>query len=81
MKADIAEMKISITMWGAKKGNWIEFYTDIKEIIDNLGYEHTHIGIKNGKFSSGKNEISQSWIEKGNRLIEVEPGVWIDPGF
>jgi hypothetical protein len=54
LKADIAEMKISITMWGAKKGNWIEFYTDIKEIIDNLGYEHTHIGIKNGKFSSGK---------------------------
>ena len=27
------------------------------------------------------NEITQSWIEKGNRLIEVEPGVWIDPGF
>ena len=27
------------------------------------------------------NEISQSWIDKGNRLIEVEPGVWIDPGF
>ena len=27
------------------------------------------------------NEITQHWIDKGNRLIEVEPGVWIDPGF
>lgn len=26
-------------------------------------------------------EITQHWIDKGNRLIEVEPGVWIDPGF
>ncbi|MCR5628172.1 hypothetical protein [Eubacterium sp.] len=27
------------------------------------------------------NEIRQSLRDKGNRLIEVEPGVWIDPGF
>lgn len=27
------------------------------------------------------NEITQHWIDKGNRLIEVEPGVWIDSGF
>lgn len=26
-------------------------------------------------------EITQHWIDKGNRLIEVEPGVWIDLGF
>lgn len=26
-------------------------------------------------------EITQHWIDKGNRLTEVEPGVWIDPGF
>ncbi|MBP3279988.1 MAG: hypothetical protein J6I58_08960 [Eubacterium sp.] len=26
-------------------------------------------------------ETSQHWIDKGNRLIEVEPGIWIDPGF
>ena len=26
-------------------------------------------------------EIANSWIEKGNRLIEVEPGIWIDPGY
>ena len=27
------------------------------------------------------NEIAKSWRDKGNRLIEVKPGVWIDPGF
>lgn len=26
-------------------------------------------------------EIKNHWIQKGNRLIEVEPGVWIVPGF
>ena len=25
-------------------------------------------------------EIRQHWKDKGNRLIEVKPGVWIDPG-
>ena len=27
------------------------------------------------------NEISEHWLEKRNRLVEVEPGIWIDPGF
>ena len=27
------------------------------------------------------NEIAKSWRDKGNRLIEVKPGVCIDPGF
>ena len=26
-------------------------------------------------------EITQHWVDKGNRLAEVEPGVWIAPGF
>lgn len=26
-------------------------------------------------------EIKEHWINKGERLIEVSPGVWIDPGF
>ena len=26
-------------------------------------------------------EIKQHWIDKGNRLIEKEPGIWEDPGF
>ena len=25
-------------------------------------------------------EIKQHWIDKGKRLIEIEPGIWIDPG-
>jgi hypothetical protein len=28
-----------------------------------------------------QSEISRHWQAKGQRLIEVEPGVWIDPGF
>ena len=48
------EENVSITIWGAPKGKWLDFYADIKGLIDVLGYEHTHIGIKNGKFSSGK---------------------------
>lgn len=48
------EENVSITIWGAPKGKWLDFYADIKGMIDALGYEHTHIGIKNGKFSSGK---------------------------
>jgi len=26
-------------------------------------------------------EIFNHWVAKGRRLIEVEPGVWVDPGF
>ena len=26
-------------------------------------------------------EIKNHWIDKGNRLIEIEPGIWMDPGF
>ena len=26
-------------------------------------------------------EISNHWAAKGQRLIEIEPGVWIDPGI
>ena len=26
-------------------------------------------------------EINQHWKNKGNRLVEIEPGVWVDPGF
>ena len=38
---------ISITLWGngTEKGKWIEWYEDIKEVMNSLGYKNTHIGI------------------------------------
>ena len=27
---------ISITIWGAEKGNWVEWYNDIKNLMKNL---------------------------------------------
>ena len=50
----MSEANVSITIWGVPKGKWLDFYADTKELISALGYEHTHIGIKNGKFFSGK---------------------------
>lgn len=39
---------ISITLWGngAEKGKWIEWYSDIKEIMNSQGYKQTHMGMK-----------------------------------
>lgn len=47
---------ISITLWGngAEKGKWIEWYDDIKEIMNSLGYKQTHIGITSKSYTSGK---------------------------
>lgn len=47
---------ISITLWGngTEKGKWIEWYEDIKEIMNSLGYKHTHIGIDSKSYTSGK---------------------------
>lgn len=50
------EKVISITLWGngAEKGKWIEWYDDIKEIMNSLGYKQTHIGIESKSYTSGK---------------------------
>ena len=48
------DRKISITIWGKEKGDWIEWYNDIKNLMNKLGYEHTHIGILSKNYSSGK---------------------------
>ena len=32
---------ISITIWGAEKGNWVEWYNDIKNLMKKFGYENT----------------------------------------
>lgn len=47
---------ISITLWGngSETGKWIEWYDDIKEIMNNLGYKQTHIAIKSKSYTSGK---------------------------
>lgn len=47
---------ISITLWGngSEKGKWIEWYDDIKEIMNSLGYKQTHIAIKSKSYTSGK---------------------------
>lgn len=47
---------ISITLWGngTEKGKWIEWYEDIKEIMNSLGYKNTHIGIDSKSYTSGK---------------------------
>jgi len=31
-----------------------------------------------GGESQRKSEIQQHWKEKGQRLVELEPGVWVD---
>lgn len=43
------DRKISITIWGKEKGDWIEWYNDIKNLMNKLGYEHTHIGVLSKK--------------------------------
>lgn len=48
------ERKISITIWGREKGDWLEWYKDIKTLMNKLGYEHTHIGIISTHYTSGK---------------------------
>ena len=45
---------ISITIWGAEKGNWVEWYNDIKNLMKKFGYENTHIGIVSEHYSTGK---------------------------
>lgn len=45
---------ISITIWGAEKGNWLEWYKDIKNLMNKFGYENTHIGIVSEHYSAGK---------------------------
>lgn len=48
------DRRISITIWGTEKGDWIEWYNDIKNLMNKLGYEHTHIGIMSEHYTSGK---------------------------
>ncbi len=51
---NINNRRISITIWGTEKGDWIEWYNDIKNLMHKLGYEHTHIGIMSEHYSFGK---------------------------
>ena len=50
------EKNISITLWGngIEKQKWIEWYKEVKELFNNLGYVHTHIGIKSQSYNRGK---------------------------
>lgn len=50
----MTKRKISITIWGEKKGNWLEWYKDISKLMHKIGYENTHIGIISEHYSSGK---------------------------
>ncbi len=52
----MSEKVISITLWGngSEMGKWIDWYDDIKEIMNSLGYKQTHIGIKSKSYTSGK---------------------------
>lgn len=46
--------KISITIWGREKGNWLDWYKEITNLMNEMGYENTHIGIMSQYYSSGK---------------------------
>lgn len=50
----MAERNVSITMWGFPEGGWIEWYSDIKTLMKQLGYENTHIGLMSDHYTSGK---------------------------
>lgn len=47
---------ISITLWGncIEKQKWVEWYNDVKNLFNELGYVHTHIGIHSKSYNSGK---------------------------
>lgn len=67
------ERKISITIWGAEKGDWIDWYNDIKELMSYLGYEETHIGILSENYTSGKiMTVKRKEKEVLAKLIEGE---------
>ena len=50
------EKVISITLWGngTKKGKWLDWYYENKNLMKDLGYKLTHIGIQSQSFTSGK---------------------------
>ncbi len=46
--------KISITIWGKEKGNWLEWYKDVTDLMTQMGYKNTHIGIITESYNTGK---------------------------
>ncbi len=46
--------KISITIWGKEKGNWLEWYKDVADLMTQMGYKNTHIGITTKSYNTGK---------------------------